>query len=381
MPVETVTRTVLCPLESSGRKNEMLRESCEVFSDVMEYTADVLPSFRKYQWDANDTQLYRVAVMETDFDEREVAGLNNLKSSVCREAAQKVAESFDSWYENGEPGNRPRPVESGYLRLPTDSYEIVRNDRGFGFEGSFISYHSEWWHLDVGEYQEEYFERVLDGDAQFGSAEIFYNDGSPVLNVTVRWDVEVLPMEDCDLLVGVDLGENVIYSVATVDATGSVESVELETGEEFRHHRERIDRKRERLQERGDLNAVRLSRERERYTEYVTDKVSREIVDFVSEFEDAGIVLEDLTDYREHAENPIHDWPYDKIQTKISYKATDASIPVDSVDPSYTSVRCRKCGSEGDRDGTEFYCSSCDYEVHADVNGAINIAKRGFGNF
>lgn len=272
-------------------------------------------------------------------------------------------------------------MESGYLRLRGDSYEIVRNDRGFGFKGSSISYHSEWWHLDIGEYQEEYFERVLDGDAQFGSAEIFYNDGSPVLNVTVRWDVEVLPMEDCDLLVGVDLGENVIYSVSAVDAMGSVESVELETGEEFRHYRERIDRKRERLQERGDLNAVRLSRERERYTEYVTDKVSREIVDFVSELEDAGIVLEDLTDYREHAENPIHDWLYDKIQTKISYKAAEESIPVDFVDPSYASVWCRKCGGEGDRDGTEFYCSSCDYEVHSDVNGAINIAKRGFGNF
>lgn len=99
MHMKTVTRTDSCQLDSSGRKNEVLRESCEVFSDVMEYTADVLPSFRKYQWDANDTQLYRVAVMETDFNEREVAGLNNLKSSVCREAAQKVAESFDSWHE------------------------------------------------------------------------------------------------------------------------------------------------------------------------------------------------------------------------------------------------------------------------------------------
>jgi|APHM01.1.fsa_nt_gi transposase, IS605 OrfB family, central region len=142
-----------------------------------------------------------------------------------------------------------------------------------------------------------------------------------------------------------------------------------------------IDRKRGQLQEGGDLKSVKLSRERRKYTEYETDRVSREIVDLVSDYDNAGIIMEDLTNYREHCEDPIHDWPYDMIQSKVSYKATGEGIPVEFVDPSYTSLNCRSCDEIGERDGTDFVCSSCGYEVHADVNGAINIARRGFGNF
>lgn len=381
MESKTVTRTVTCGMESSDEKNTVVEESCEIFREVMNHASDILPSFDESQWRPNDTTLYRVAVMNSDFTEREVAGLNNLKSSVCREAAQKVAESFSSWESNGKLGSRPEPVQSGYIRLPKDCYEVVENDGGFGFKGQFISYNTVWWHLDTGCYQNRYLRQVLDGEAEFGSAELFYNDGDPVVNITVRWDVKVLPVEDCDLLAGVDLGENAIYTVSVVDSDETVREVEIEKGAEFRHHRERIDQKRERLQRKGDLNAVRLSKEREKYTEYVTDKVSKDVVDLVSDFDSVGIVLEDLTDYREHAEDPIHDWPYNKIQEKIVYKAKENSIPVEFVDPSYTSQRCRQCGSLGDRDGVDFFCDSCGYEVHADVNGAVNIARRGFGEF
>lgn len=375
-----LTRTISCPLRTSGKKNRVLRESCEIFGDVMEYASDVLPSFDEDEWRPNCNTLYRVCVMDTEFSEREVAGINNLKAGVCREAAQKVAEAFQSWLENGKVGNRPRYEGSDYIRLPSESYEVVENSSGYGFKGSFISYHSEWWSMSMGSHQMEYIEEVLEGDAEFGSAELFYNDGSPFVNLTVTWSVDVLEPDECDYMAGVDLGENVLYAVSVLDSDGIVEGVEMETGEEFRHHRDRIDRKRARLQESGNLDSVRLSRERERYTEYVTDKVSRDIINFVRDFDNIGLVLEDLTGYRSSADNPIHDWPYEKIQRKIAYKAREESIPVQAVDPSYTSAKCRKCGCKGNRESVEFECESCGYEVHADVNGSMNIASRGFEN-
>jgi putative transposase len=43
------------------------------------------------------------------------------------------------------------------------------------------------------------------------------------------------------------------------------------------------------------------------------------------------------------------------------------------------SSSCRKCGETNPamRDGDAFECWGCGYEVHADVNAAINIAQRG----
>lgn len=72
------------------------------------------------------------------------------------------------------------------------------------------------------------------------------------------------------------------------------------------------------------------------------------------------------------------DWPYAILQEKIAYKAKAADVPVESVNPQNTSVTCRQCGqtNRGYREGSEFVCTRCGYEVHADVNAAINIANR-----
>lgn len=61
------------------------------------------------------------------------------------------------------------------------------------------------------------------------------------------------------------------------------------------------------------------------------------------------------------------------------YKAIEAGIPVTTVDPAGTSDSCRQCGAENPafRDGDLFECWECGYEVHADVNAAINIADVG----
>ena len=83
--------------------------------------------------------------------------------------------------------------------------------------------------------------------------------------------------------------------------------------------------------------------------------------------------------YRETAEDPIHDWPYNRLQEKIIYKAKEEGIPVAKVNPRETSITCRKCNvtnpqSRKTRD--EFECVNCGYTVHSDVNAAMNIAQR-----
>ena len=128
----------------------------------------------------------------------------------------------------------------------------------------------------------------------------------------------------------------------------------------------------------GDPKGVRETQgDRERYTEQITHTATRRIVDLVAEHAPCKIRYEDLTDYRETAADPIHDWPHDMLTTQLAYKSTEAGLPVEDIDPEDTSTTCRQRGETNPafRDGDRFECWACGYEVHADVNAAINIAQ------
>ncbi len=153
----------------------------------------------------------------------------------------------------------------------------------------------------------------------------------------------------------------------------------MQSGKEFRHYRERFKRKRERLMEKGDLRGLKKLRdEHGRYTDYTTHVAARRIVDHAEQFSPCVIKLEKLTHYREGGENRIHDWPFAEIQEKIAYKALESGIPIQFIAPAYTSRECNRCGhtEESNRAGAAFRCKECGYTVHADVNAAINIARR-----
>ncbi|WP_161782607.1 RNA-guided endonuclease InsQ/TnpB family protein [Halococcus sediminicola] len=309
---------------------------------------------------------------------------HSLKAHTAYEAAFKVAEAFGSWDSNGRPSdNHPgRPFGRGsYIRFDHSSVELVENDRGYGVKLGLEPRKPEWFHLPTGDYQREYFDRVTDGDAETASAEVHLSSDGATLHLVVKEDVEVYDATDVPRFVGVDIGETVLYAAAVTEVLNSpsVEAVEMQPGREFRHYRDRLNEKRKRLGEKGDLRGVRECRgDRERYTEQVTDEASRAIVDLAQSYAPCGIALENLTGYRQTAEDAIHDWPFALMQKKIAYKATGAGIPVESINAAGTSTTCRKCGQTdaAARDGSDFACHRCGYEIHADVNAAINIAQR-----
>jgi len=47
--------------------------------------------------------------------------------------------------------------------------------------------------------------------------------------------------------------------------------------------------------------------------------------------------------------------------------------------PAYTSLTCPKCGckDKGNRNKLKFCCVSCGHSDHADINGAINLSRKG----
>lgn len=370
MKTETLTRTVICRLETSDRKNDRVCGVVDEWQRIAGRVADMLPSVEPHHWTTQDTTLYHLV-------QNEFPG-HGLRSHDASHAAYKVGEAFGSWRSNGHEKERPSFGDGDYARFCHCGVAIEENDRGWGVKVALEPYDPEWWHINAGAYQREYLEKIADGDARTGSAELHLDGDDLFLHLSVSEDVDVHEWGELDHVVGVDLGERVLYAAAVV--AGDVEEVVVEPGREFRHHRERVKRKRADAMDRDDLRAVKEARSLyHRYTDHVTHEASRRIVDLAAGYNRAGIRLEDLTGYREDAPDAIHDWPYAELKEKIAYKATEAGVPVQVVDPAGTSVTCRKCGL-GDplnRDGDEFRCQRCGYEVHADVNAAANIASAG----
>ena len=369
---ESVTQTVVLPLETSQRKNAKVQTAIDEFQEMCSYLADMLPSFNVHDRSPNNPTLYRLVTREFPDDERTVA------AKVALAATRKVTAAFESRRARGDGGDRPTFGDDNYFMLDNQQLDIVENDRGYGLKARFVPYKPEWFHITPRPYTEQYLKRIVNGDASIGTAEFrLSEDGALAVHLPVTWDVEVYEPADVETTIGVDIGETVIYAAAVVSSDG-VERVEMEPGAEFRHYRERLQAKRDRLGEQGDLRGLQKTRdEQRRYTKQVLDTASRAVVELGVEHAPAKIRLEDLTHYRETATDPIHDWPFAELQEKIAYKATAEGIPVETVNPRNTSVTCRKCGQTNReyRDGDKFACTRCGYEVHADVNAAINIAQ------
>jgi len=371
---QTVTQTVAVPLETSHKKTAKVETAVSEFASMCSYLGDMMASLRKHERNPNNPTLYRLLKEEFPSDQRTVA------AKVMLAASRHVAAAYQSYHGNGEVGDRPSFGDETFFQIDNQQLTIVENERGFGVKVNFIPYNPVWFHINARPYARGYFERICNGEATYGTAEFRLHDGGVSLHLPVSWDVEVYKPADVSTTLGVDIGENVIYAAAVVNGRGDVEAVEMQKGREFRHYRERLQQKRDRLQQQGDLNGVVATRDdQRRYTEQVLDTASREIVDLAVDHAPATIQLEDLTHYRETALDPIHDWPFAELQNKIAYKAKAEGIPLKVVNPAYTSVTCRKCGQTNReyRDGHDFQCTRCGYEVHADLNAAINIANAG----
>jgi IS605 OrfB family transposase len=370
---QTVTQTVVCPLETSNTKTEKVATAVEEFGEMCSYLGDMMASISPHERSPNNPALYRILTREFDSENRTVA------AKVAKEATRHVAAAYQSFQARNDGGERPTFGDESFFMLDNQQFHIVENERGFGVKANFIPYDPVWFHINARPYVADYLDRVCNGDADVGTAEIrLHEDDSVALHLPVSWEIDVYEPAEVNTTVGVDIGENVIYAAAVVGASGGVQAVEMQSGREFRHYRQQLQRKRDRLQQQDDLRGVKATRgDQRRYTEQVLDTASKEIVQLAIEHAPASIKLEDLTHYRETADDAIHDWPFAELQEKIAYKAKAEGIPVEIVNPRNTSITCRKCGQSGPtyRDGDEFECRVCGYEVHADVNAAINIAN------
>ncbi len=98
------------------------------------------------------------------------------------------------------------------------------------------------------------------------------------------------------------------------------------------------------------------------------------------------IVVENLTHIRARAKQRgrqsrrrPHTWSYAQLRGLLEYKAQEVGCVVVGIGPRHTSQRYCRCGYTARnhrRSQRDFTCRSCGFRLHADPNGARNIARK-----
>ena len=196
----------------------------------------------------------------------------------------------------------------------------------------------------------------------------------------LTFEFKAPPMRLCSSILAVDMGER-FAATAVLWQKGMMKAQFL--GKEIRGARRHYAWLRRRLQERGLTQVVkRVGGKERRCVNAILHRVSKRIVS-LADSANSYIVLGDLTGIRERASGKgkrlnriISNMPYYRLTKMIEYKAMLRGIPVITTSEAYTSKTCHICGYEGKRKNQGlFVCPHCG-EYNADLNGAINMAKK-----
>jgi IS605 OrfB family transposase len=150
------------------------------------------------------------------------------------------------------------------------------------------------------------------------------------------------------------------------------------------HQRREFEQRRASLQQTGTRSAhLTYHHIGDRFGRWSADYLHRCSKELVAEAKRHGcthIAFEDLEQIRERIGDgkKFQQWAFRALQDQVAYKAAERGIMVETVEPSYTSQQCSKCGCTlaENRDGQHFECLDCAYSVNADYNAAKNVARK-----
>jgi putative transposase len=157
---------------------------------------------------------------------------------------------------------------------------------------------------------------------------------------------------DTDQYIGVDLNATSHCAVASAP-NGKV----IKLGKQASHIHKKYKAIRRSLQKQKKYKKLKQTKGKEtRKVKDINHKISKQIVEFAKQ-NDCGIKLEKLTGIRNSKKNnksfrfTLNSWSYYQLGQMICYKALLLGIPVQYIDPAYTSQNCSRCGHLGKRNG------------------------------
>lgn len=232
------------------------------------------------------------------------------------------------------------------------------------------------------DYAKQYFKKPW----KFAASKVVKHDnGEYYFHLTISQEIEEPAIEQASNFMGVDVGINYLAVASTTD-----KKCKFFAGGEIKNKRNIYSKMRARLQSKGTLSAKRvlkrLAGKEQRFMKDVNHCISKAIVKFAVQENVSVIGLEDLTEIRDRTNGKLHkkqrylhnSWAFRQLQSFIEYKAKQAGILVEYVNPEYTSQTCNRCNhiSKNNRKGLRFHCEACGYEMNADLNASRNIEHR-----
>ncbi len=343
-------KTVACKMIPTRAQKEALRDTLNVFANACNLVLEV----------ANQTGKRRAFDIhhECYYSVKEKTGL--MASYVVR-AIARVAQSF---------GKKKPPTEFHPTSLDLDRNLIRFIPRNETVSISTIQGRQKI-KLQLGNYQRH----LLKGQLPTAGMLVYKKKTK---DFYLHFVIEI-PDESPttpDGVLGVDMGVNRIAT--TSDG-------EIISGRDLNRLREIRQRTRKSLQKKGTQGCKRtlkrLSGKQKRMMSDVNHCISKRIVATAKQSNQV-IALENLTGIRDRAEGKrmrkmLGNWAFYDLRIKIEYKAKQAGIAVVLIDPRNTSKSCSSCGEIGSRRKHKFSCKSCGALMDADINGAINISRRG----
>ena len=230
--------------------------------------------------------------------------------------------------------------------------------------------------------------KIINKEYKVGQSSLqFDRNNNLILNLNL--DIPYNPKNETveGRTLGVDLGIKYPAYMCLNDDTYKREHIG--SIDDFLRIREQMQDRRRKLQH--DLKFIKggkgrnkkmqaLDRLRDKEKNFATTynhMISKNVVEFAKKNQCEYINMEKLT--KDGFNNTIlRNWSYYQLQQYIEYKAEREGIKVRYIDPAYTSQTCARCGhidKENRQTQEKFICTKCGFELNADHNASINIAR------
>jgi len=321
----------------------------------------------------------------------ELRSAYKLPSAIVQSARDKAVEAYKSYKarkRGGRKASKPCFKKGVPARLDGRTFSIIETDNRFKYFASIATYNGRIFVPLLGQrYQYKYLAKLFQGELLQGAAELVRKGNEFYVYLAVKKQVSVPKLDESFTPIGVDLGVN---NLSTSVILGDKPSdARFFSGKPALSMKQRFSEFRASLGKAKKLWRIKASKEKEsRCMRDINHKASAKIIQQALSVEKPVIVLERLKHIRQRTKagrklnRLLHGWAFAQLQCFIEYKAHWNGIPVVYVNPDYTSQRCSSCGftDKANREGKNFKCKKCGYELNADLNAATNIAKQ-YKNF
>ena len=371
-----VRRTAPVKLDVPDERREDFHESAQQFLYCANRAAEFCWDNTDYRQCVTANSTARDALYDELRDETDLTA--NLVQEAIRRAVQAVTSCVERW-KQGKRVSRPEFT----------SWSMVYDKRSATFYRNKVSLSTVNGRVECdfelpSDSPTPYEQYVLSKDFEFRASTLQYDNTTDefYFHITTRkydgdTDTEVSADTGHQTVLGIDLG----VSSLAVSSTGR-----FWNGDNYDHWCREFEKRRGEMQQCGTQAAhnalLRLGKREEAWRKQYLHAVANEIVTEAVEHECDVIVFEDLTDIRERLPQAKwhHIWAFRRLYEYVEYKGPEQGVSVEQVEPNHTSQRCSRtdCGftHEDNRDGEQFCCLKCGYEVNADYNAAKNVGIR-----